>query len=288
MKCGRPDLQESTTSDALRPNDLADTTAPFGAGAVAETVGKAERTGSGVAPRDPRQVAELSTRDLAALKFIGMWICAQYQLALHMFPSVSETVVSRCVQRLLRLGLIAVDRWNRIGLNMLRLRTAGLRLLVEKGLATEQELFVPRSAVATKDLRHHLWIGDVGLAFATLSINFTVFPCWALRRRFAGRKIPVPDLLAVAKDGSRTLAVEVDLASERTKWLSEKLVTLAATVEELRGQGSAGILVFTVGEKRIASLQARIEETAIPIVVVALPVDVGRPSVAALRDILRR
>lgn len=287
MASGRHDYQESATPDALRPNDPAGTTAPNGARAAAGIIGTAERTGSGVAPRDPRQVAALSARDLAALRFIGMWICAQYQLALHGFPGVSETVVSRCVQRLLGLGLIAVERWNRIGLNMLRLRTAGMRLLEERGVATEQDLFVPRSAVATKDLRHHLWIGDVGLAFATLPVEFTVLPCWALRRRFAGQRIPVPDLLAVAKDGSRILAVEVDLGSERTKWLAEKLVALATTIDALRGKGSAGIIVFTIGEKRIASLRAQISETAVPVVVVALPSVVGRPSVAALRDILR-
>lgn len=287
MESGRHDPQESATSDALRPNDPADTTTPYGVHAVAGTVGTAGRTGSGVARRDPRQLAELSPRDLAALRFIGMWICAQYQLALHVFPSVSETVVSRCVQRLLALGLIAVERWNRIGLNMLRLRTAGLRLLEERGLATQSELFVPRSAVATKDLRHHLWIVDVGLAFAALPGDYKVLPCWALRRRFAGQKVPVPDLLAVAKDGSRILAVEVDLGSERTKWLSAKLATLATTVDELRGHGRAGIVVFTVGEKRIGSLRAQIEGSSIPIVIVGLPSVVGRPSVAALQDILR-
>lgn len=287
MESGRHNPQESATSDALRPNDPADTTTPYGVHVVAGTVGTAERTGSGVARRDPRQLAELSARDLAALKFIGMWICAQYQLALHVFPGVSETVVSRCVRRLLGLGLIAVERWNRIGLNMLRLRTAGMRLLEERGLATADELFVPRSAVATKDLRHHLWIGDVGLAFAALPVDFTVLPCWALRRRFAGQKIPIPDLLAVGKHGSRTIAVEVDLGSERTKWLAEKLVVLAETVHAIRGDGTAGIIVLTVGEKRIASLAAQITETAVPVVVVALPSVVGRPSVGALRDILR-
>ncbi|HEX7706266.1 MAG TPA: replication-relaxation family protein [Thermoanaerobaculia bacterium] len=286
MESGRHDPQESATSDALRPNDPAVTTAPGGARAAAGLVGTTGRTGSGVALRDPRHAAELSARDLAALRFIGMWICAQYQLALHVFPSVSETVVSRCVQRLLRLGLIAVERWNRIGLNMLRLRTAGLRLLVERGVATERELFVRRSAVATKDLRHHLWIVDLGLAFASLPVGFTVLPCWALRRKFAGQKVPIPDLLAVAKDKSRTLAIEVDLGSERTKWLAEKLVILAETVDSLRGDGTGGIIVLTVGEKRIVSLSSQIAETAVPVVVRALPSVVGRPAVAAIRTIL--
>jgi hypothetical protein len=286
MESGRHNPQESATSDALRPNDPADTTTPPGVSAAAGPVGTAGRTGSGVARRDPRQLAELSARDLAALKFIGMWICAQYQLALHVFPAVSETVVSRCVQRLLGLGLIAVERWNRIGLNMLRLRTAGMRLLEERKLATQGELFVPRSAVAAKDLRHHLWIVDVGLAFHGLPGHYKVLPCWALRRRFAGQKVPVPDLLAVAKDGSRIIAVEVDLGSERTKWLAEKLAALAVTMEELRGPGTAGIIVFTVGEKRIASLRAQIESNVGSIVVVPLPTAVGRPSVAALRGIL--
>lgn len=287
MHSGRHNHQESTTPEALRPNEPAGTTPPKRARAAAGTDGKTERPGFGVAPRDPRHAVELSVRDLAALRFIGMWICAQYQLALHVFPSVSETVVSRCIQRLLNLGLIRVTRWNRIGLNMLRLRTAGLRLLDERRLATAHELFVPRAAVATKDLRHHLWIGDVGLAFRSLPVPFKVFPCWALRRRFAGQKVSIPDLLAVANGGSRVLAIEVDLGSERTKWLAEKLVVLAATVDVLRGGGTGGIIVLTVGEKRIASLRAQIAETAVPVVVAALPSVVGRPAVAALRDILR-
>ena len=284
MDSGRHEPQESATSDALRPNDPADTTTPYGVHAVAGTVGTAERTGSGVARRDPRHIQQLSERDLAALVFIGRWICSQYQLAIALFPGRSETAVSRCVQRLVQLGLIEVTRWNRIGLNMLRLRSAGARLLIERGLATEKDLFVRRTPIAQKDLPHHLWIVDTGLAFRALPVAYDVLPCWAVRRRFGGQGVPVPDLLAVNR--SRMIAVEIDLASERTKWLTEKLARLAETLKESSTGRPAAIIVLTVGAHRIESLRLQNATLDVPLVVDALPKVVGRPAVPALAKLL--
>lgn len=288
MAIDRPTVQVSARPTRLRPNDAAsDTTnsaCPFTA-----PIGTTEPAGHGVALRDPRGAIELSARDLAVLRFIGMWICAQYQVALALFPGLSETVVSRCIRRLLRLDLISVTRFNRIGLNMLQIRSAGVRLLVERGAATEQELFVRRSPIAPKDLSHSLWIGDIGLAFAQLPVGFDVLPCWAVRRRFAGQKsAPIPDLLAVSGDGKRTIAVEVDLATERTKLVFEKLGRLSAAVEQLRGDGAAAIVVLTLGTRRVDALRAGTRTSTIPIVVDALPSVIGRPSIPALKEILLR
>src|ERR1700690_4055937 len=135
MAMGRPNVQVHAGPTPLRPNDAAsDTTDP--ACPFTARIGTTEPAGYGVALRDPREAIELSARDLAVLRFIGMWICAQYQVALALFPGLSETVVSRCIRRLLRLELISVTRWNRIGLNMLQIRSSGVRLLVERGVAT--------------------------------------------------------------------------------------------------------------------------------------------------------
>jgi|SRR6185436_5068360 len=287
MAIDRSNAQVSADPTRLRPNDTGrdatDSACPFTA-----TLGKTEPAGYGVARRDPREAIELSARDLAALRFIGMWICAQYQVALALFAGLSETVVSRCIRRLLRLELISVTRWNRIGLNMLQISTSGVRLLIERGLATEQQLFVRRSPIAPKDLAHSLWIVDLSLAFAQLPIAFDVFPCWALRRRFARQKVPIPDLLAVSRDGKRTIAIEVDLASERTKLVFEKLKRLSATVDQLRGDGEAAIVVLTQGSRRIDVLRSNMINGPVPILVEALPSVVGRPSVPALVEILLR
>jgi hypothetical protein len=287
MDASGPGIHASAEPEVVRPNDSPSGTAGSSPTAAVETLGTADASAP-VARRDPRQIQQLSARDLASLLFIGKWLCGQYQLALAHFPNRSETAVSRCVQRLVQLGLIEVTRWNRIGLNMLRLRTAGARLLVARGLANETELFIRRSPVAPKDLAHHLWIVDTGLAFASLQVHFDLQPCWALRRRFAGQKVPVADLLAVNRTGSRVIAVEIDLATERTKVLSAKLAKLAEHLRAAAPDASVAIVVLTVGPQRVASLRAQNAELAVPIAVEALPKVVGRPAVPELAALLSR
>ncbi|MGA8809542.1 MAG: replication-relaxation family protein [Thermoanaerobaculia bacterium] len=287
MAIDRSNVQVSADASRLRPNDAGSDTTDSACPSTA-TLGKTGPAAYGVARRDPRATVELSPRDFAALRYIGMWICAQYQVALAHFAGLSETVVSRCIRRLLRLELISVTRWNRIGLNLLQITTGGVRLLVERGIATEQELHCRRSPIRPKDTLHSLWICDVGLALMHLPVHFDVLPCWALRRRLAGQKVPIPDLLAVSKDGKRTIAIEVDLATERTRVVLEKLKRLSAAVESLRGDGDAAIVVLTQGSRRIDVLRANMIKGPVPILVEALPSVVGRPSVPALMEILLR
>lgn len=287
MAIDRSNVQVSADASRLRPNDAGGDTTDSACPSTS-TLGKTEPAAYGVARRDPRATVELSPRDFAALRFIGMWICAQYQVALALFAGLSETAVSRCIRRLLRLELISVTRWNRIGLNMLQITTAGVRLLIERGIATEQELHCRRSPIKPKDISHSLWIIDVGLAFTHLPVRFDLLPSWALQRRLAGQKVPVPDLLAISRDAKRTIAIEVDLATERTKVVLEKLKRLSAAVDQLRGEGEGAIVLLTLGSRRIDVLRANMIDSPVPIVVEALPSVVGRPSVPALVEILLR
>ncbi len=243
------------------------------------------RPAAATAARDPRSGARLSARDLEALLFIGRWTPAQYQFALRVFAGLSETVASRCVQRLLKLDLIRVTRWNKIGLNMLQLRPAGAQLLISDGLAKENDLFVPRTPVAVQSIAHHLWTIDAALALLALPVPFDVVPCWALRRQHAGQRVPIADVLAVSRDGRRVIAVEVDLATERTKWLASKLQELSTSLCAVAGTAQPAIIVLTTGERRIASIRLQAADIGVPLIVEPLPKVVGRSAVVALTEI---
>src|ERR1044071_10363230 len=82
-------------------------------------------------PRDPRAAVVLPERDYAALRYIGAWYeVAQYQLEDAIFPERSPTIASRCVRRLLEARFIVVERWNRVGLNLIPLTSRGRAALL--------------------------------------------------------------------------------------------------------------------------------------------------------------
>ena len=241
--------------------------------------------------RDPRAETSLPARDYEALGFIARWYeVAQYQLEDAIFPGRSATIASRCVQRLRAAGYIAVERWNRVGLNLLRLTTRGRAALVARNVG-EDVIFVPEKPVAVKDLAHHLWIVDAGLMLRRLPVRVDTTPCWALRRRLALVRPPaVPDLLALrlAANGATegVIAIEVDLGGERLKKVF--LPKLAVLRDMLAGWASgkpAAVLVLTVGPRRIAAMQTAIEAQLhqVPVFVFALPSQPGRPGLASLR-----
>src|ERR1051326_3668885 len=178
---------------------------------------------SAVVPtRDPRAANALPERDYTALQFIAAWYeVAQYQLEDAVFSGLSPTIVSRSVRRLRAADYIAVERWNRVGLNLLRLTTRGRAVLLDRGMS-EDAIFVPEKAVAVKDLAHHLWIVDAGLMLQRLGARMKATPCWALRRRLAAlRPAAIPDLLAFRlgsdDETEAVIAVEGDLGGERPK-----------------------------------------------------------------------
>jgi hypothetical protein len=281
---------EETSSPAgasptpLRPNDSPEG-AHLCASLPAETLGTAQRPGSRPAARDPRTARQLSKRDIDALLFIAaMGVVAQGQLAQKVFAGLSEVVVSRCVRRLLRLGLIEVLRWNRIGINLLKLRTPGHDFLIEEGTA-EDQIFMARWPTAG-GLAHRLWIVDAVLALDRIS-GFRTQTCWMLRRALAGTKMPVPDLLALTTNGRRIVAIEIDNANENLKkFVVPRLRELDTALQMWAPDAVAAIVILTLGARRAASLQLQLPATSAVVAVDLLPSAVGRPAVDALVRVL--
>lgn len=245
-------------------------------------------------PRDPRADTTLPERDYEALQFTAVWYqVAQYQLEDAIFPDRSPTIASRCVRRLRAAGYIAVERWNRVGLNLIRVTARGRSALVDRGVSDEA-IFVPEKAVAVKDLAHHLWIVDAGLMLRGLQVRVDATPCWGLRRRLAAlRPAAIPDLLAlrlgVNDETEAVIAIEVDLGGERLKKVFvPKLAVLRDTLAGWASGQPAAVIVLTVGARRISALRAAIEAQVhhVPAFVFALPPQPGRPGLASLRATL--
>jgi hypothetical protein len=245
----------------------------------------------GSRPCDPRRVRCLPARDYEALRYIAAWYeVAQYQLEDAIFAERSPTVASRSVRRLAAAGYVAVERWNHVGVNLLRATTRGRCALLARGV-NEDAIFVPEKPVAMKDLAHHLWIVDAGLVLRRLSERMDVAPCWTLRRRLAALRPPViPDLLAFRNGPTgateAVLAIEVDLGGEGLKnVLVPKLVVLRNTLAEWASGQPAAVIVLTVGPRRIAALNAALAALPhqVPVFVFPLPHITGKPGLTNLR-----
>jgi hypothetical protein len=237
---------------------------------------------------DPRIRRRPLARDLDA----GVWIgkgyeVAQYQLHEAVFPGRSPVVVSRFVNRWKERGLIAVERWNRIGMNRLRLTSRGRDLILVSGSAKPEDLFVPKKPVAPKDLEHHLWINDLRVVFGRLdSPPVAILPAWAIERNLVLGPSVVPDLLIVRAPGAgssgRVLAAEVDLGTEPLKSVFlPKLVRLGALLAESGGGSRSGIAVLTKGKRRQHAILGSACVT-VPIAVNLLPPTSGPAGLGAL------
>ncbi|GEM_PF-695502 len=289
-----PDNQAGPDHDPLCPNDpcTADDQASQQEPGL---VGTTERVGGRrISTRhDPRDAGILSERDLDALLFVGlMRICAQYQLRARIFDGLSEVIVSRCVRRLLRRELIAVHRWNAVGINLLKLTKRGYDTLLERGLAKEKELYLPEKWTAPRDLAHTLWIVDVAVTFLMSSNKHVVLPCWALRRKFGSAGMVVPDIL-VAQVGpsgewTRILAIEVDLGTERLgRIFLPKIDKLRTLTRSWAGEAAAAITILTRGQRRIEAIKARVTAHSVPVMIVELPRESGRAGLGALQELLQ-
>jgi hypothetical protein len=241
--------------------------------------------------RDPRDGHRILPRDLAA----GVWIgkgyeVAQYQLHEAVFPGKSPVVVSRFVRRWKERGLIAVERWNRIGMNRLRLTSKGRDQILLSGLATPEELFVPKRPVAPKDLAHRLWVNDLRVVLGGLPRKpDSILPHWAIERQFVPRWPAIPDLLSIYRGNpTLALAVEVDLGGEpiRSVFLP-KLKVLQRVLAEIGQETQAAILILTSSARRQENLQTETASIARTIFVAAevLPENRGQEALAILRDV---
>jgi len=246
---------------------------------------------------DPRRTQRLSARDLAALTFVGEGFeVAQYQLHAAIFPAVSAVMVSHFVKRALASGWIAVERWNRVGINRLRLSASGRRMLVDHG-ADPASLFAPRRPVATKDVAHTLWINDLRVVFLKSEVPFDrVVPAWQLQRRFSPPPAAIPDVLAVRQDDAAhpglVCACEVDLGGERlARVFLPKLIKLTEVVRDWSGDAASSVLVFTRGAQRAASIReflASMSRHRLEAMVHELPSGGGIEGLAALREAVTR
>lgn len=242
--------------------------------------------------RDPRSSFKLSARDIEAFVFIGEGFeIAQYQLHAGVFAGLSEVVVSRFVRRWAGRGLLAVDRWNNIGVNKLRLTSTGRDELVARGVAGAAQLFTPRKPVAPKDAAHTMWINDLRIVLRDSASKFDlILPAWMLQRRFAPAPRAIPDLLAIRKpDASgpgQVLAAEVDLGGERLNAIFlPKLLRLQDLMYEWAGNAPASILILTKGAQRAAILQRFAGEAlTIPTAVALLPDENGREGLRQVRE----
>jgi hypothetical protein len=240
---------------------------------------------------DPRRSWPPSARDIGALTFIGEgYEVAQYQLHAAIFPNVSAVVVSHFVTRAMRNGWIAVERWNRVGINRLRLTGVGREAVIRAG-GDPSSVFVPRRPVATKDVAHTLWINDVRVALRKSSASFDVIlPAWQLQRRMTPAPAAIPDVLAIRRGGeqapSLVFAAEIDLGGERLlRTFLPKLEKLHRLVLDWSGGAESTILVLTPGTQRVSAINDFASSERLSVVAASLPAESGvsgMRSVAAL------
>jgi hypothetical protein len=240
---------------------------------------------------DPRGTKLLSARDIEALTFIGEGFeVAQYQLHAAIFPTVSAVIVSHFVKRSVANSLIAVERWNRIGINRLRLTASGRRTLIDHNVDAAS-LFAPRRPVATKDMAHTLWINDLRVVFRRSEMAFdTILPAWQLQRRLSPPPPAIPDVLAIRRTDLRRpgfmCACEVDLGGERlAKIFLPKLMKLSMLIRDWSGDSSSAVIVLTRGTQRAGSIRellASVTGNRLEAVVHELPSEGGVDGLLAL------
>ncbi|HKO56342.1 MAG TPA: replication-relaxation family protein [Thermoanaerobaculia bacterium] len=198
-------------------------------------------------------------------------------------------MVSRFVQRAIRHGLLRAERLHGIGMNRLRLTSAGRDIVIARGVATADELFAPARAVALKDLAHTLAINDLAVALRQLpALPARILPAWFLARQLGGAAEVIPDLLAVWMKKSRSglrLACEIDLGAERLAGVFlPKLERLITSLDE--DGSAAGILILTRGDRRLQLLADFAARTPIPVMPFLLPETGGPDRIRKLREII--
>lgn len=276
----------------LRTTDLAPTGSAVPAGPRKSTENaERPRHTKYVAASDPRLAPKLMPRDIRALLFIGRGHeVAQYQLHEAVFTGLSEGIISRWVKRMVRREAIAVERWAKVGINRLRLTRAGLDLLSDAGIKT-QDLFTPRTATALKDVQHTLWINDLRVVMPRMPLPpDVVAPAWVLQRQLGADADAIPDLLAIRKprgtDYGFVLACEIDLGAERLKGVFlPKLARLVAAMQGWAGTSPAAILILTRSGRRATAIRDGVSTfTEVPMLVATLPMAVGREGLRQLQQ----
>lgn len=221
---------------------------------------------------DPRKGHRALKRDLEAGAWIGKgYEVAQYQLHEAVFQGRSPVVVWRFTKRRRDRGYIQVERWNRVGMNRLRLTPKGRDFLLLHAASAAEDLFVPSRSVAPKDLAHRLWINDLRVVLGKLPKRpELILPCWASERRFVPRLPAIPDVLSITNGGSSStvLAIEVDLGGEPLRSVFiPKLGVLQSVLGDFSKGATAAILVLTSTERRRDAIASVARKEGFPLVI---------------------
>lgn len=239
---------------------------------------------------DPRGSYWPPPRSIEVVRFIAEGgEVTQPQVHERFFRGRSEAVVSRAIRKLANHGFLAIDRWNGVGVNRLRLTPKGRALLLAVGVP-EHAIFVLRKSVAPAHISHTAWINDLRVVVAggTRPPAFAL-PAWALQRLIRPLPPTIPDLLVhFGGDGKSalTIAFEVDLGTERLRKVFGPKLRL---LHEVLGTWSAtaqAIIVLTASARRAALLRAHLSaaEFGADMIVDTLPASTGRQAIAELRD----
>lgn len=215
------------------------------------------------------------TRDLEVMRAVGRFrMLTRPQLKRWFFADVSETVVTRFVDRTTGKGCLGVQRLHGNGMQVLWLTRKGRDVLVGQGVAAA-DLFPASGPAAAKDFEHTVMIGEAAVWLATKTIPpEELLPASALLRFFGGRMAVVPDLLALWRpEGSApaALAVEVDLGTEPIQTvLLPKLALLADALHDWLPGCLTTILVLLPRGRRRAAVRDALPDLPIPVVIEVL------------------
>jgi len=217
----------------------------------------------------------LLPRDADALTRIGRFrMLTRSQLHRWHFPTVSDTVVRRFVDRMTERGYLGAERLNGNGMQVLWLTSKGADFLPDKTGIDRDDLFPARGPVPPKDFAHTAAIIDAAIAVKQRGLAPDVLlPAWALQRVFAGRIDSVPDLLCLTLSSATragvVLAVEVDLGNEpiRSMIVPKARRVVLDVLAPYRGS-TVALLLLTRGKRRRDAITAAVAgiSTSVPIV----------------------
>lgn len=204
----------------------------------------------------------LLLRDIEAYTLVGRFrMMIRQQLKSWLFAGVSETIVTRFLDRSTARGYLGVERLQGNGIQVCWLTKKGRDLLVDGGYAPASDLFPASGPVPTKDFAHTVEIVNAALAMRRRTpAPDELLPAWAVQRLFAGKLTVWPDLLCLWIPGEdrpgSALAIEVDLGGEPVKSvLVPKTLELIGFLSGWTEGAPAAILLLTATTRRCHSLR---------------------------------
>ncbi|MCM2313912.1 MAG: hypothetical protein NDJ92_02005 [Thermoanaerobaculia bacterium] len=214
-------------------------------------------------------------------RFVGfLKQVTQPDVAEYLLPGASAATVSRVLSE--HEDFLIKERFNRTGENHFRLRPSAKQLLLDAGVP-EDDVFVS-PPIALSQLAHHRWMVRAWLVQKAAHPERIVEPAWRIQRRNAKTRHgmgALPDLLSFDPVSGRTIATEIDMGFESGIVVRKKA---ARVIEEI---DVAGIILLSVGPRRILALERAFaaDHLPVPVVVLPLPKSTGRQASRDLRSL---